>query len=204
MSKRILSVVTIIGLVMVAVTGAVAGKGDYTWERWALPETIDCVINYDGNGDGTLEEYYPVLTEGYFTFKAGNPYDYVLSEECDWEVVFESVKGDKIKLVDASWNDLKNDGWKENYYIYPENHCLKYLYEATGTWCGYDEGKGVYFWGTWSTLPQGKPYFIDYIIGEGNPTLTGQWRVVGCSDQAHSFEVSEGSFEGSRLEYGID
>ncbi|MBN2378850.1 hypothetical protein JXM67_03505 [candidate division WOR-3 bacterium] len=204
MPRRTLKVALTTGIILVMVSGVIAGKGDYSWEKWALPGNIDCVINYDGDGDGRLEEYYPVSVAGYFTFRAGIPYDYVIPEQCDWVAVFEAANGLKIKLIDATLNDLKNEGWKENFYIYPETHCLKYLYEATGTWCGYDQEKGIYFWGTWSTLPQGRPYYVDYILSGDTPTLRGQWRVVGCSDYKHAFEISEGCFIGTRLEYGLD
>lgn len=204
MKRRTYRIAIFLGLILGVVSVAFAGKGDYSWEKWGFPGSIACVINYDGDGDGQLEEYRPVSVEGYFTFRAGNPYDYVIPERCDWRAVFEAADGSKLHLIDASWNDLRNDGWKENYYIYPETHCLKYLYEATGTWCGYDPQKDVYFWGTWSTMPQGGPYFVDYLMSEDAPSLKGQWRVVGCSDSPRSFEISEGSFLWNRLEYGLE
>jgi len=192
-----------VGMILVVVSAVFAGDMDYTWEKWAFPTKIECSIRYDSDGDGQLEEYYPASTEGHFTFKADYPFDHIIPGQSDWTAVFESVDGSVIKLTDASWNGHENNGRKENFYIYPEHQCVKYFYEGTGTWCGYDRESGVYFWGRWTTLPGGKPYFADYLNG-ASPSVRGSWSVEGCSDQNHVFETTEGTFFATRLEYGRD
>lgn len=201
MSKAPKTLLLVVG-VLALVAAAMAGKGDYAWEKWDFPGDLDCSIRYDGNGDGTVEEYRLISSSGYFTFKAGNPRDYVESEKCDWVMVFKSSSGSVIRLVDASWEDHANAGWKENFYIYPESRCLKYLYEGEGSWCGYDAARGVYFWGTWTTKPEGKPYVIDYIFTGDEPSMQARWTIQGCSDGNCGFEGTEGDFTGTRLEYG--
>jgi len=199
-----LRTVLIAGMMLVAASAVRAGDGDYAWEKWAFPGKLDCSIRYDGDGDGRLETYRPVSTDGCLAFEAGLPNDHVLAERCDWTVVFKSEDGSVIKLVDASWQDHTNDGWKENFYIHPRRFCLKYIYEGSGTWYGYDAARGVYFWGTWTTLPQGKPYFVDYIFNGDVPSIQALWNVEGCSDRTRKFEATEGTFLGTRIEFGQD
>jgi hypothetical protein len=200
MSK--LKVWMVLGALLAVAFVAVAGDMNYSWEKWVFSEKIDCIIRYDSNGDGQLEDYLPVSTEGYFTFKAGFPFDHVVPEQCDWSAVFESADGSRIELVDAAWNGHENNGRKETFYIYPEHQCVKYFYEGTGTWCGYDEERGVYFWGKWTTLPEGKPYFVDYVLNGDSPAIHAKLIVEGCSDQNHAFEPTEGAFFGTRFEHG--
>lgn len=188
------------GILLMLVSTAWASDMDYSWEKWFFPGELECSILYDGNGDGQFEEYHPVSTEGYVTFKAGFPFDQITTEQSDWTIIFEAEDGSYIRLEDASWNGKYTNGRKENVHIYPEHQTVKYFYEGLGTWCGYDTERDVYFWGKWTTSPKETFYCADYLMNGGVPSLKAKWTVEGCSDAESPFKATEGTFHGTRFE----
>lgn len=187
----------VVGLLLILASTAFAGDLDYEWETWSFPTKIECCLLYDGDGDGQAEEYHPVATRGFMTFKAGFPFDRMVPAKSGWSMVFASENGSEIKLVNASWDGHANTGRKENVYIHPEHQSVKYFYEAVGTWCGYDSARDVYFWGRWST--EGKAHYADYVLNGSSPSLQGRWIIEGCSDCNCEFECSDGTFFSARL-----
>ncbi len=202
MSQVSKKLVLAVGLLLLIGSTVWASDMDYSWEKWFFPGELECSILYDGNGDDLLEEYHPIASEGYITFRAGFPFDQLMTDESDWTIVFEADNGSRIKLEDARWNGNYTNGRKENVHIYPEHQTVKYFYEGQGAWCGYDSDRDLYFWGKWTTSPSELSYCADYLMNGGVPSLKAKWTVEGCSDAERSFKTTEGTFHGTRIERG--
>lgn len=159
----------VVGVLFVGATTAQA----YYCEKWGQLLSSG-YIDYDGT------RYHADTVTGYsWCVENGSPSDDNSNDNLDyfppeyaggWARFVTSDDRDTLLLVAATYGSHENEGWKQTGQSGTKN--------GYGTWCGYDEDKDVYIWGSLTTGNSPSHYF-DY--NSSPPDVNGAWDVDGCS-----------------------